>query len=393
MKKLLLLTCLAGFILSCSTRKQVEKAINTGNYELAIADALDKLKTNKSKKSKEDYVLMLHDAYIKAVDRDLNTIKFLKKDNNPENYQAIYETYVKLNARQEAIKPIMPLQINNKTIPFRFNDYSNDMLQARDNTSDYLYEKGLDLLDSDSKPNIREAYNVYNYIESINPNYEKTRAFMDEAHARGIDYVIVNIENQSNQVVPKRLEDDLLNFDTYGLNQFWTVYHAYQDTNLTYDYSMTLQIKRINISPEQVKETQLVREREMVDGWEYKLDRNGNVKKDSLGNDIKVDKIIKVKAQFSQFNQIKSTQIIGDVVYVDLKTRQMVDTFTLESEFLFQNIFAAFRGDKRALTKDDLRLLNNRRVPFPSNEQMVYDTGEDLKRKLKNIINKFRIRT
>jgi len=393
MKKLLLLTCLAGFILSCSTRKQVEKAINTGNYELAIADALDKLKTNKSKKSKEDYVLMLHDAYIKAVDRDLNTFKFLKKDNNPENYQAIYETYVKLNARQEAIKPIMPLQINNKTIPFRFNDYSNDMLQARDNTSDYLYEKGLDLLDSDSKPNIREAYNVYNYIESINPNYEKTRAFMDEAHARGIDYVIVNIENQSNQVVPKRLEDDLLNFDTYGLNQFWTVYHAYQDTNLTYDYSMTLQIKRINISPEQVKETQLVREREMVDGWEYKLDRNGNVKKDSLGNDIKVDKIIKVKAQFSQFNQIKSTQIIGDVVYVDLKTRQMVDTFTLESEFLFQNIFAAFRGDKRALTKDDLRLLNNRRVPFPSNEQMVYDTGEDLKRKLKNIINKFRIRT
>jgi len=393
MKKLLLLTCLAGFILSCSTRKQVEKAINTGNYELAIADALDKLKTNKSKKSKEDYVLMLHDAYIKAVDRDLNTIKFLKKDNNPENYQAIYETYVKLNARQEAIKPIMPLQINNKTIPFRFNDYSNDMLQARDNTSDYLYEKGLDLLDSDSKPNIREAYNVYNYIESINPNYEKTRAFMDEAHARGIDYVIVNIENQSNQVVPKRLEDDLLNFDTYGLNQFWTVYHAYQDTNLTYDYAMTLQIKRINISPEQVKETQLVREREMVDGWEYKLDRNGNVKKDSLGNDIKVDKIIKVKAQFSQFNQIKSTQIIGDVVYVDLKTRQMVDTFTLESEFLFQNIFAAFRGDKRALTKDDLRLLNNRRVPFPSNEQMVYDTGEDLKRKLKNIINKFRIRT
>lgn len=393
MKKLLLLTCLAVFILSCSTRKQVEKAINTGNYDLAIADAIDKLKTNKSKKSKEDYVLMLHDAYIKAVERDLNTIKFLEKANNPENYQTIYETYSKLNSRQEAIKPIMPLQVNNKTIPFRFNDYSNDILKARDHTSDYLYEKGLDLLDSDSKPNIRAAYNLYNYIESINPNYEKTRAFMDEAHSRGIDYVIVNIENQSNQMVPKRLEDDLLNFDTYGLNQFWTVYHAYQDTNLTYDYAMTLQIKRINISPEHVKETQLVREREMVDGWEYKLDINGNVKKDSLGNDIKIDKIIKVKAQFSEFNQIKSTQIMGDVVYVDLKTNQMVDSFTLESEFVFQNIFAAFRGDKRALTKDDLRLLDNRRVPFPSNEQMVYDTGEDLKRKLKNIINKFRIGT
>jgi hypothetical protein len=31
-------------------------------------------------------------------------------------------------------------------------------------------------------------------------------------------------------------------------------------------------------------------------------------------------------------------------------------------------------------------------VPFPSNEQMVYDSGEDLKAKLKDIIvrNKFR---
>jgi len=28
-------------------------------------------------------------------------------------------------------------------------------------------------------------------------------------------------------------------------------------------------------------------------------------------------------------------------------------------------------------------------VPFPSNEQMVYDTGEDLKQKLKSIINRY----
>jgi hypothetical protein len=31
-------------------------------------------------------------------------------------------------------------------------------------------------------------------------------------------------------------------------------------------------------------------------------------------------------------------------------------------------------------------------VPFPSNEQMVYDTGEDLKLKLKDIIKSYTIR-
>ncbi|MFH4965748.1 hypothetical protein V8G69_12175 [Gaetbulibacter sp. M235] len=392
MKKLLLIATIFTTLLACSTRKQVEKSINSGNYDKAISDALDKLETNKSKKSKEDYILMLHDAYYKAVDRDLNNIKFLKKDNNPEYHQKIYETYISLNSRQESIKPFMPLQINSKTVNFKFNDYGDDILDTRNKTSDYLYEKGIALIDSDSKATIREAYNTFSYIESINPNYEKTREFIEEAHFRGTNYVIVNIENQTNQIIPSRLEDDLLNFNTYGLNQFWTVYHASQDPNLEYDYAMTLQLKRINISPEQIKEREILRERDIVDGWKYKLDGKGNVMKDSLGNDIKIDKIIRVKARFSEFTQLKSTQVIGSVVYVDLKSNQLVDTFSIDSEFVFNNIYAAFRGDKRALTKEDLNLLNNRRIPFPTNEQMVYDTGEDLKLKLKKIINSYRPR-
>ena len=128
---------------------------------------------------------------------------------------------------------------------------------------------------------------------------------MEEAHYRGTNYVIVNIENQTNQIIPKRLEDDLLNFNTYGLNQFWTAYHANADTNINYDYAMQLQLKRINISPERIVERQLLREQRIVDGWEYQLDGNGNVMKDSLGNDIKVDKIITVKARLFEFEQLK----------------------------------------------------------------------------------------
>jgi len=390
MKKVLLTLVLATIIVSCSSRKQVEKAINSGNYEKAIYDALDKLETNKNKKSKADYVLMLKDAYVKSVNRDLDKIKLLKKDNNPEFYKTIYETYQKLNARQEAIKPFMPLQVNNKTINFKFNDYSNDIINAKEKASDYLYEKGLKQLDSESKAEIKEGYNTFQYIESINPNYEKTREFMEEAHMLGTSYVLVNIENQTEQIIPERLEKDLLNFDAYGLNQFWTVYHASQNQNTNYEYAMTLKLKRINISPEQVKENEMVRERNIVDGWTYKLDRNDNVMKDSLGNDIKVDKIINVKARYSEFTQLKSTQVIGEVIYVDLITNAVIDTFTIESEFIFQNIYAIYRGDKRALTKEERLLTNNRRVPFPTNEQMVYDTGEDLKLKLKRIINSFR---
>ncbi|GAA3630415.1 hypothetical protein [Flavivirga jejuensis] len=391
MKKLLLFTIGLIFI-ACSGRKQVEAAVNSGNYDQAIVTALNKLKINKDKKRKHDYVLMLQDAYYKAAERDLNTINHLKKDKNPELYKDIYEIYLDLNARQEAIKPILPLTVDGKNIPFKFSDYSNDIVQSRENVSDFLYEKGLDLLELEDKTKIREAYGVLSYIESINPNYEHTRDLIKEAHERGTAYVSVSIENRTRQIIPQRLEEDLLNFDTYGLNQFWTVYHAQTSKDINYDYAMQLQLKQINVSPESVKEREYIREKEIIDGWKYQLDSKGNVVKDSLGNDIKIDKIVKVKARYSEFTQIKSTQVIADVVYFDVKTNQLLDTFTIDSEFVFKNLFARMRGDKRALASKDRKILNKKRIPFPSNEQMVYDTGEDLKLKLKDIISSYRVR-
>lgn len=392
MKKTLLFTILLSVLISCGGRKQIEKALYSGNYDYAISNALKKLKSNKDKKRKREFIVMLEDAYHKAVERDLNTINQYKEDGNPEYYKSIYEIYTNLDARQEALKPVLPLKVGKRIILFTFNNYNDAIIDYRYKVSDYLADKGLDLLDSGNKYSAREAYKIFNYIESINPNFEDVRQLMVEAHEAGADYVLVSIENKTHQIIPRRLEEDLLNFDTYGLNQFWTVYSSNTDSNIAYDYTMKLLLKQINISPERITERIYTREKEIVDGWEYQLDSDGNVAKDSLGNDIKLDKIINVKARFLEFLQLKSTQVIADVVYIDLKSNELLDTFTIDSEFVFENLYARFRGDKRALTTEDRKILKHRRIPFPTNEQMVYDTGEDLKLKLKNIINSYRIR-
>jgi hypothetical protein len=392
MKRLLLFTVLLSLLVSCGGRKQIEKQLTTGNYDIAISNALKKLENNKDKKRKQKYVVLLEDAYQKVVARDLNTIAHLKKDGNPEQYNKIYELYANLDARQEAIKPVLPLKIGNKYLTLHFDDYNDELVDYRYKTSDYLLDQGIALLDSDDKYNAREAYQLFKYVEKINPNFENVNELINEAIEVGTDYVSVHIENQTQQIMPQRLENELLDFNTHGLNNFWTVYHANAQDQIDYDFGMTLALTQINVSPERVNERQVLRSKQIVDGWEYVLDENGNVQKDSLGNDIKVDKIITVKARVFETIQSKSSQVVGTIIYKDLKSNQVVDSFNIDSGFVFENLFAEFRGDRRALTRNDLALLRNRLLPFPSNEQLVYDTGEDLKLKLKQIINSYRFR-
>lgn len=389
MKNFTIITVLFLALSSCVGRKQIEKQLNTGNYDQAINNALKKLETNKNAKRKQDYVLMLRDAYYKVVEDNHYRINQLKQDGNPEYYETIYNLYTRLDSRQNSIKSVLPLQIDGKTIKFKFNNYTSDIIDYKSKVSDYKYSQARQLLSSLDKYNAREAYGLLEDVEYINPNFKDVRSLMDQAHFKGTDFVIVSVKNETNQIVPTRLEEELLDFDTYGLNDnFWTLYHANASAEINYDYAMQLQLKRINISPEHVYEKEYVREAEIVDGWEYVLDENGNVAKDSSGNDIKQDKIVRILARLSEVQQVKSTQVIGQVVFTDLKQNQVLESFPIDSEFIFENFYGRFRGDRRALSDDDKRLLGNRAIPFPTNEQMVYDTNEDLKLKLKDIIKR-----
>ena len=391
MKKITLLAVIFVIAVSCSGKKQVARALNSGNYNEAIYDALKRLQANKEAKRNQEFKVLLKDAYVKANARDLEAIKNLKAAKNPEFYQRIYETYLALDERQNAVRPILPLVYNGREIKFKFVDYTPSILAAREDVSNFKYETSLDLLETDDKALIREAYNQLAYIERINPNYEDTRELMQEAHERGTVHIAVSIENQTRQVIPRRLEAALLDFNTYGLDQFWMAYHGNPEPNTDYDYAMQLQLAQINISPERLREREFVRERDIKDGWQYKLDANGNVMKDSLGNDIKEDKIIRVRARLFETIQEKSSQIVARVVFSDLKNQEVIESFPIDSGFVFENFFARFRGDKRALSREDLDLIRNRAIPYPTNEQMVFDSGEDLKLKLKRIIQDYRL--
>jgi hypothetical protein len=105
-----------------------------------------------------------------------------------------------------------------------------------------------------------------------------------------------------------------------------------------------------------------------------------------------VDVMKTITASVYEFTQFKSVQTTAKVEYMDLNSKQLIDAYPLSSEFVFDYIYANYNGDKRACDDAYFQYFERRAVPFPTNEQMVYDSGEDLKAKLKAIItgNRFR---
>ncbi|MEW7279327.1 hypothetical protein ABW636_12105 [Aquimarina sp. 2201CG1-2-11] len=395
MKRLLPLLLIAILIQSCSSVKKTEQALNTGNYDQAINIALNKLRTNKGRKGKQPYILMLEQAYGKVVDRDKNAVIYLEKEGNPANLEKMYNTYVALKNRQERIKPLLPLYLTEegRNANFLMDNYDQKIINTKDKLSDYLYTNAKNLLSSATqKRDYRAVYDDLIYLDKINPGYRNIKGMLEEAHHKGTDFVKVLMKNNTDVIIPKRLESDLLNFGTYGLNDLWTVYHSQPQRSVSYDYAMEIALREINISPEQVKERQLEKEKLVKDGWEYLLDENDEIVVDDKGEKVKVDKMVKVRCQYYEFTQFKATNVVGNVQYRNLRTKQLLDAFPIASEYVFQHIYANYNGDKRALEDALLGYLGQRAVPFPSNEQMVYDSGEDLKLKIKGIITKYRFR-
>ncbi|CAA9200911.1 hypothetical protein [Flavobacterium collinsii] len=394
MQKITLLFSILFLALSSCGVKTTQSMLSDGNYDGAIDRAVEALRTKKDSKGKQDYVYLLEEAFAKAKDRDLRNLELIIKEANPINAERTYNTYMQLNNRQEKIRPLLPLQLlkQGRSATFQFDNYTNQIISSKIALSRYLYENASALLKSNNKLDFRKAYDDFFYLESISPNYKNTKKLMDDAQFKGTDFVDVYATNETNMVIPKQLQDDLLDIKTYGLNDKWTVYHSLRQKGVVYDYSLIVNFVQINISPEQIKEKEFIKERQIKDGVKTLLDSRGRPVKDSLGKEIKVDNYRMLRANVYEFRQFKSCQVTAKVDYVDSRTNQLLQSFPISSEFIFENIYSTYKGDRNACEDSYISYFNKRVVPFPNNEQMVFDTGEDLKARLKDIIvrNKFR---
>lgn len=388
MKAFYMILFIAFLGVSCNSVKRTQKLVSSGNYDQAISLAVKKLQKDKGAKEYDPHIRVLEEAFLKAKEENTRRIAFLKKDRNSTNAKEIYFTYLDLDARQNLIRPLLPLYSKEmgRNANFVFSDYGSDLLGAKSDYAKSLYQEADLYMKRNTKQDFRSAYNVLCELDEVQPNYKDVNKLKDESHFQGTDFVIVGINNHTNQFIPLRLEKDLLDFNTYNLDDFWTEYHSRQEKGINYVLGIDLNFQTIQISPERISEKQYTRKETVKDGYDYRRDRAGNIVKDSLGNPIKIERFKDVTAVITITVQEKEAFIGGTAVYTDLARRRQINSFPLSTEFVFRNTFATFRGDDRALTAEDRTIVNNRFVQFPNNEQMVFDAGTDIKERFKKIL-------
>ncbi|MEE8478695.1 MAG: hypothetical protein V3S42_01685, partial [Candidatus Neomarinimicrobiota bacterium] len=195
--------------------------------------------------------------------------------------------------------------------------------------------------------------------------------------------------------LPAQFKKDLMDFGITDFNSKWIEFHTINPGNdIYYDYFTIINLKRIEVSPEQVRQKDRMESKELEDGWEYVLDDNGNVVKDSEGNDIKIPKKRTISCTLIETHQSKAAKLEGDIELVQNKPRKVIKQIPIGAESVFEHVSARSIGDVNALSGESKELLKNKSVPFPRDLDLILDGSETFKKsirgglgKLKRLIN------
>ena len=279
-------------------------------------------------------------------------------------------------------------KIQRRNAVFNFVDVDKELISSKEATMDYLYKKGVLLLNKYNRFDAREAYAIFKKVIALNPDYKDVQNLKEQAYNDGQNYVFVKMVNEARVMLPEDFESKVLSITTGDLQNEWTTYDTRRREHITYTHSIIIRLQNIAVSPEKQFQREYIEERD-VEEKVLSKDASDRVVKDSLGNDVYKTVTKHVKCKVTEVEQNKGANVSGLVEFYDKETKQILKSVPVESTMLWQNFAAKANGDLRALKEETKRRLGNRPQNFPSDFYILDGASENLKPKVKNIIYQY----
>jgi len=363
-----------------------QNLLESGHYDAAVSHYVHKLQGKRKKKT--EFVQGLELAFRKAQTRDLNTATALADEGRPENWERVNDLHRQIRRRQNLVAPLLPLRSRDGyQAKIDFVDIATLEAASRAKAAECLYERASELIvraEQGDKLAAREAYKALRDLENrYYKDYKDKRDLLVKARNLGTSYVLFEVKNQSDKVLPRSFAQRILSMSKQDLDSEWKEFYFEPKDGMQFDYKAVFKVRNIDISPERVHERAYTDEKEIQDGWDYEKDARGNVKKDSFGNDIKTKRFILIRANVVEVFQSKAARLAGFVEIHDINRNILLDTRDISTEILFENYASTFVGDQRALSDASRTRIGNRPVPFPLDEDMLTQAADKLKPSLR----------
>lgn len=360
MKAMKLLVLLFPVVmLSCS--KSGKKALESGEYYQAALQSIEKLrKDSDNDKSLE----VLPNAYKLAQEDLLRDISRAKMANQQFKYERVVDDYAKLNELHDRIEKCNACRKIVSPDSY-FREYEDAVEMAATERYDYADA----LLRKGTIESGRTAFESFNELIRYAPNYKDVNSKAEEALFLGSYHVVVEqpginskMYQYSNDFFRGKIDEFLQT--NRRLNKFIRFYQPAEAKQLKLDPDHIVRLEFIEFV---VGETNLKSEKVNVTSKDSV--RTGTAKID--GKNIDVYGL--VNATVTRFHKsVRSRGLLSMEIY-DYKSKKVLLRDELPGEFIWDNKWASFNGDERALSKLDLEAVKFKEQMPPPPQQMFIE--------------------
>lgn len=376
MKQLLLIASTVLLFTACKSSKDYLSRADEDKTFFDVVKTLNKRSNNQSAESALPVV------YEKVQQKHLNNISSYKNYKEIARWDKIIREYNTLQDMYEAI-------IGSVTASRLVNavNYTTEIYDAKLQAAEDYYKSASELLLSYSRDDVKKAYSYFNKAGKYIHGYKDASSKMDEAYQKAVINVIIN-----------PVQDNSFFFNTGWGNNGYNYSNEYFQQALIRELGGTYssrypakfftdwEARRNNIQPDWVIDLTL-RNMDIPRPTSFNYSRNVSrqieVGKDTSGRTVyqTVHATVNItKQSFTARGQM-------DVNITDVISRKNISYNTYSDSYSWEEEFATYTGDRRALSNNDWALINNKNNSAPGKDEVLNELYRKIYPQVKNRIS------
>ncbi|MFB6456103.1 hypothetical protein ACE38W_12600 [Chitinophaga sp. Hz27] len=344
------------FLFSC---KSGEKLYNKGRYDEAVLAFVKKLQRRPQDATA---LKLLPEAYKQAFQHhEANATRLIQENNQLKwekirmEYRSMQTLYNTIHNSPAALAVVTP------------KDYSAAISGANEMAAQERYDRGTSLLDLGDKASARKAYYEFEAALKIVNNYRNTKELLDVAYQRAVinvaisqidirspyfqfsadqfrDYLVRSVQDQHINTFVQFFDDNFARANKVPIDQFLELHFFDFVVGQTY-----------------IDRTQRDVSREIVE----------STSKDSTGKEIKKYKTVKATVYITRQTVVSKGML--DYRIMNTMDGKVLRQNRIPGSYTWVNQFGTYRGDSRALSDDDQKMMGGRELSPPPPDQLFLE--------------------